>query len=124
MFKRDQSKFSRLWRIADVVCVLLVVFYILFDVLDLDGSDFSKVFNSAHQPKLDAVVRAEADIDVSAEQFVPVRGKAYFLATNASEHAQLLSSENVQFSTLHTARAHGYRLGLARNSPFDAAPDH
>ena len=124
MFKKTQTKFSTLWRIADVVCALLVVFYVLFDVLDLDGSDFSKVFNAAHQTKLDAVVSTEAELDVSAEQFVPVHAKAYFLATNASEHTQLRSSDNVQFSLLSTARAHGYRQGLARNSPFNAPPDH
>ena len=124
MFKRSQTKYSALWRIADVVCALLVIFYVLFDVLDLDGSDFSKVFNSAHQPKVDAVVRAEAYLDVSAERFVPLRAKGDFLATNASGHAPLPNFDHVQFSLLHTARAHGYRQGLARNSPFDASPDH
>jgi hypothetical protein len=124
MIKRSQTKYSTLWRIADVVCALLVIFYVLFDVLDLDGSEFSKVFNSAHQPKLDAVVRAEASINVSTEKFIPLRAKADFLATNASDHALLRSFDNVQFSLLRTARAHGYRQGLARNSPFDAPPDH
>jgi hypothetical protein len=107
-----------------MVCALLVIFYVLFDVLDLDGSDFSRLFNSAHQSKLDAVVRAEAELDISAEQFVPLRAKSDILATNASEHAQPRSSDNVQFSLLRSARAHGYRQGLARNSPFDAPPDH
>jgi predicted HAD superfamily Cof-like phosphohydrolase len=124
MFKKPQNKFSTLWRIADVVCSLLVVFYVLFDVLDLDGSDCSKVFNSAHQPKLDALVSAEAELDVSAKQFVPVSASASLLAPDASEYAQLRRSENVQFSLLRTARAHGYRQGLARNSPSEVSPDH
>jgi hypothetical protein len=124
MFKRSQTKYSTLWRIADVACAVLVVFYILFDVLDLDGSDFSKVFNSVHQPKLDAVVSAETELDVSAKQFVPVSASASLLATDAGENAQLRRFENVQFSLLRSARAHGYRQGLARNSPFDAVPDH
>ncbi len=124
MFKRAQTKSSTLCRIADVACALLVVFYILFDVLDLDGSDFSKVFNSAHQPKLDALVRAEVDLDVSAKQFVSFSASASLLAPDASEYAQLLRSDNVQFSLLGTARAHGYRMGLARNSLPDSSPYH
>jgi hypothetical protein len=124
MFKRTQTKFSTLWRIADIVCALLVVFYILFDVLDIDGSDFAKVLISAHQSKLEALVPAEAELDFSAKQYVPVSAGASLLATDASQHAQLHSSDKVQFSLLRTARAHGYRQGLARNSPFDAPPDH
>jgi len=33
---------SRLWRAANVVCVLVVFSYVLFDLLDLDGSDFPR----------------------------------------------------------------------------------
>src|SRR5262245_21854635 len=124
MFKRTRTNSSVLWRIVDVTCALLVIFYVLFDVLDLDGSDFSRVFNCAHQTKLDALARTEAELDVSAKQFVAVNTSASLLTTDASEYAQLRRSDNVQFSLLGDARAHGYRMGLARNSPFDAPPDH
>jgi hypothetical protein len=124
MFKRTQTELTTLWRIADIVCVLLVVFYILFDVLDLDGSDFAKIFNPPHQSKIEAFVPTETELDVSAKQFVPVSASASLLASAADEYAQLRRSENVQFSLLRTARAHGFRLGLARNSLSDAAPDH
>jgi len=124
MFKRAQNKSSTLRRIADVVCSLLVVFYVLFDVLDLDGSDFSRVFNSAHQPKLDAVVSAETELDVSAKQFLPVSANASLLALDDSEFAQSRRSYKVQFSLLRNARDHGYRPGLARNSLSDKSPDH
>ena len=42
---------SPLWLVAYGVCLLLVVSFILFEVLDVDGSDFASPIHSATAPK-------------------------------------------------------------------------
>ena len=115
---------SKLCRIVYVVCVLIAVSYILFDVLDLDGSNFSRLL----APMERSISLAEAP---SATEFV---GSSE-LATRWSniQHPStdrcegLNSSRQTRafgFSRLDSARSHRYRVDLSRDSIADASPDH
>jgi hypothetical protein len=53
---------------VDVRWVLMVIPYILFKMLDLDGSDLPKVFNPVQVTVIVAVVPTEAGLDFSPEK--------------------------------------------------------
>ena len=124
MFKRAQTKFSTLWRIADIVCALLVVFYILFEVLDLDGSDtYRVVAQTVHSAML-----AEADSEFRIDDSLELRD----LRINPRLIAAHLSSQFIEphqvtaltFPLSGCDRYHGGRGCHPEPPSTDAAPDH
>ena len=121
MFKRPQSKFSTLRRIADVACAALVVFYLLFDVLDVDGSNFAHILAPTHKIAFE-LTPAESEFDLSAKQLEVLNVGAFVLAAAFTACAQMRGADRAQFSPLRAARDHGSRLGLARNSLPDSSP--
>ena len=123
MFKRPQTKFSTFRRIADVACAALVVFYLLFDVLDVDGSNFAHILAPTHKIAFE-LTPAEAEFDFSAKHLEALGIGAFFLAAAFAACAQMRGADRARFSPLRAARAHGYQLGLARNSLPDGSPDH
>jgi hypothetical protein len=108
-------------RTLDVYCVLIVISNILFNVLDLDGSDLPRVFNPLQESTIVAVVPAEARLDFSPEKFGR-RGDGLVFFADGSKYGPPRWAEISKFSPLGRARAHGYRIGLARNSLPDSFP--
>ena len=62
---------SRVWRATYVVSMLLVFSYILFDVLDLDGSSFLRMLAPVKRTVTVAVVPSDTQINYSSEQSEP-----------------------------------------------------
>jgi len=98
-------------RSIHVLSVFLVFSYIFFDVLDLDGSRTAIV----------AVVPTAVQLNYSSEQS-ELCDIALLLANRAGLHPRSQWVELLRASRLGTARSHGYRVGLARNSLPDSSP--
>lgn len=112
---------SRLWRATYVVCALLVFSYILFDVLDLDGSNFPSVVAPEETTVIVAVVPSDTQLRDSpdaTERWVNIP----FVFTDRSEKYTWQHTNLLKFSPLGLARSHGYRVGLARDSLPDSSP--
>ena len=113
---------SRLWRATYAVCALLVLSYIFFDVLDLDGSNFPSVVAPEETTVVVAVMPADAELHDSPEPVAPW-GTIPPMFTDSSAKFSWLRRVNVfRFSFLNAARFHGYRAGLARDSLPDSSP--
>ena len=100
----------------------MVISNILFNVLDLDGSEFLRIFNSVEKITMMAVVSTEGRLDFSPEKFERRRDGLLLFAGGSGEYGRPHYAEIQNFSQLHEARAHGYRVGLARNSLSDSSP--
>ena len=113
---------STFWRAIYLVCMFVVFSYILFDVLDLDGSDFPR----PRAPVERNVVVAEVLKDI---KLIYGFDKADFLAeyslvpaSMSSEPASVRLTDLAAFLPLVCARVHGYRVALPRSSPSDPFP--
>jgi hypothetical protein len=107
---------SRVWRATYVVGTLLVFSYILFDVLDLDGSNIHSLPAPAKRTVIVAVVPSGAQLNHTSEHS-KLRGDIPLLFADRSGLNILpLRTEVSSSSPLGTARSHRYRVGLARNS--------
>ena len=113
---------SLVCRTFDVCYALMVISYILFNLLDLDGSDLPKVFNPVQGTTIVAVVPTEVRLDVPPEKFQRRGDGLLFFADGLGEYGRPRWAEIPKFSPLGEARAHGYRVGLARNSLPDSSP--
>ena len=113
---------SRFWRATYAVCALLVLSYIFFDVLDLDGSNFPSVVAPEETTVIVAVVPSDVQLQDSPES-VAAWGTIRPIFTDSSPKFIWLRRMNVfRFSFLNAARFHGYRAGLARDSLPDSSP--
>jgi hypothetical protein len=105
-------------RVVYVICTAFIVLYILFDVLDLDGSNFPTMRAPVHR----TVVIVE----------VPKVGENVYLpnTTDLWVNVALLPTESeyaIHLAALHlwipllpdAARGRGYRIALPRSSPSD-----
>jgi hypothetical protein len=102
--------------------MLMVISYILFSVLDLDGSDLPKVFNPVQATIIEAVMPTEARLDFSPEKFQHQGDDPFFFADGSREYSRPRSPELSKMSPLRQTRIHGYRIGLARNFLPDSSP--
>ena len=111
--------YSRFWRAIYIVCMLLVFSYILFDVLDLDGSDFPR----PRAPIERSVVVAEVPKEI--KQTYLSEGTEFWVdhsvlvpaMSGGSVHVRLTRA--LKFSPLESVRTRGYRIALPRSSPPD-----
>jgi hypothetical protein len=106
---------SILWRAAYIVCVLLVFSYVLFDLLDVDGSDFPPLKTLAGKFLIVPENGGGAHDVYVVDQPSP-EGKNPLQGFGESRGHQLHGTELQRFSPLDSARAHGYRVGLPRDS--------
>jgi hypothetical protein len=124
MFNKPQSKSSTLWRIADVACALLVIFYILFDVLDLDGSNVCRI--GVHRDYSAMVGEADADFRLndslkltsSQSAVIPLVGQ------NSIEFADSRRAKASAFPLSVAGRSHGDRGCRQEHTATDTSPDH
>ena len=113
---------STFWRITHVVCALLVFSYIFFDVLDLDGSNFSRLRATVERAVSVAEVPDAVPLNYSPEKSESWGNTSLFFPDQSGSYTRPCWSELLRASTLGTARSHGYRVGLARNSLSDSSP--
>jgi hypothetical protein len=107
---------SRASRAIYLVSALLVFFNILFDVLDLDGSDFLRLLVPTNRTITVAVVPSGAEIDYSFHHSELRDGIALLFADRSELNLRPPQAEVLISSALGRARFHKYRVGLARNS--------
>ncbi len=112
---------SWLLRAARVVCVLLVFSYILFYVLDLDGSNFPSLLTPVERPVIVAEVPSDAKLHDFPESVAPSGASPPLFTDRSGEYTWLQQTRVLRrFSPLDSARSHGYRVGLPRG---DSVPD-
>jgi hypothetical protein len=102
--------------------MLLVFSYILFDVLDLDGSIINRLPAPAERTATVAVVPSDTQISYSFEHSVLRDGFTFSVADGSGLDVRPSRAQGLSSSGLVTARSHGYRAGLARNSLPDSSP--
>jgi hypothetical protein len=112
---------SRVSRAIYVLSILLVFFNILFDVLDLDGSNFLRLLAPVKRTVTVAVMPSDTQIN-SFEHSELRDGIALLFADRSRLDVGPPRAEVLSSSPLGTARSHGYRVGLARNSLPDSSP--
>lgn len=109
---------SRLLPFLHAVFTVFVVAYVLFDVLDLDGSNLSSLLTPTER----AVISAETPAEAEAPHR-PERANSWDAALAPRSPTAIWSPshslDKLPFSPLISARAHGYHVGL----PRDAVPD-
>jgi hypothetical protein len=109
---------TRLVRLFHAVCVVFVLAYIAFDVLDLDGSKLSALTSPAGA----AVVAVEETAEAGpVSRLAPAdwwNGSGFI--GDRSDRWALHHFPVLSLSPLDSARMHGYRVGL----PRDAITDH
>ncbi len=116
---RTNCSSSLLWRVIYLTCTVAVFLFILFDVLDLDGSNFPSERHSTPN----AVV-ASTDLDEIATFHLPGLAGPWsdiliISLAQSFDSALLRSAKEFRFSLLNSARHHGYRLALPRSSTAD-----
>jgi hypothetical protein len=113
---------SRASRAIYILSVLLVFSYIFFDVLDLDGSNFPRLFTPVEKIITVAVVPSSTELNCAPEQSELYRDISVLFADRSAESSRPPWAELLRASPLGKARSHGYRVGLARNSLPDSSP--
>jgi len=115
---------SRVRRVVHTVCTLVVSSYIFFDVLDLDGSNFPRLFSPVEKAIIVAVVSSEAELFNSPKLLAPRYSTLIPITDQAGKFISTPKARLLIVSSLHSARAHGYKVSLARNSLPDSSPYH
>ena len=113
---------STFWRVTHVVCALLVFSDILFDVLDLDGSNFSRLLATVERAAIVAEVPDSIPLNYSPKKSESWGDISLLFTDQSGLYARPHWVELLRASTLGTTRSHGYRVGLARNSLPDSSP--
>ena len=113
---------SKLHRAICIVWMVLVFSYILFDVLDLDGSNFPSVVAPEETTVIVAVMPSDVELHDFPESVAPWGAIPPMFTDSSAKFSWLRWMNVVRFSPLTSARSHGYRAGLARDSLPDSSP--
>jgi hypothetical protein len=113
---------SSISRAIYILSIFLVFSYIFFDVLDLDGSSFPRLFARVGRTMIVAVIPSVTQLEYSSEQSglcrdIPAPFKDASAQSSRPPWAALLRA-----SPLGAVWSHGYRVGLARNALTDSSP--
>jgi hypothetical protein len=98
-----------------IVCVCFVFSYIAFDVLDLDGSNLPSFVTTLERNSMLAVIPSGVEIAYSSDRAEHAPTLAAMAADTFTEYARFQMTKLAKSSPLASARAHGYRIGLARD---------
>ena len=98
-----------------IVCVCFVFSYIAFDVLDLDGSNLPSFVTTLERSFVLAVIPSNVEIPHSSDQGEHARTIAALPEDSSAEYTRFQMTKLARSSLLASARAHGYRIGLARD---------
>ena len=110
---------SRVWRATYVICTLLVFSYILFEVLDLDGSNFPLNQYPIDRTAIVAEVAKDTVRVYSAERPELWLDPATLSPGMPPEAMWIRLTRALIFSPLNSVRTRGYRIALPRSSPSD-----
>lgn len=102
-------------RTVYIVCLCFVFSYIAFDVLDLDGSNLTALERS-----MLAVIPSDVEIPYSPGRVEPAPWDNNLHSTNDESSPRQAHLSVLTLASL--ARAHGYKVSLARNSLSDSSP--
>lgn len=98
-----------------IVCMCFVFSYIAFNVLDLDGSNLLSLATPLERSSVIAVIPSEVEIPYSSDRVEHARTIAGLVADSFTEYARFQMTTVSKSSLLASVRAHGYRIGLARD---------
>jgi hypothetical protein len=98
-----------------IVCMCFVFSYIAFDVLDLDGSDLPSLLATLERSSIVAVVPSQVEIPCSSDRVEHARTIAALVADAFAKYARFQTTRVPASPLLAVARAHGSRIGLARD---------
>lgn len=115
---------SKVRRVVHTVCTLVISSYIFFDVLDLDGSNFPRLFSPVQNTIIVAIVPSEAELFNSPKLLAPRDSTLIPVIDQAGKFSSPSQARVLILSSHHSARAHGYKLSLARNALPDSSPYH
>ena len=110
---------STFWRAIYIASMLLVFSYILFDVLDLDGSDFPRPRAPVERNVVVAEVPKEIKQAYLSERTELWVDHSVLVPAMSGESVQVRPTRTLTFSPLDSARTRGYRIALPRSSPSD-----
>jgi hypothetical protein len=113
------SRCSTFWRAIYIVSMLLVFSYILFDVLDLDGSDFPRPRAPVERNVVVAEVPKEIKQAYLSERTELWVDHSVLVPSVSGESVHVRLARMLTFSPLESARTRGYRIALPRSSPSD-----
>jgi len=103
-----------------IVCMFFVFSYIAFNVLDLDGSNLSSFVTTMERSSVVAVISSEVEIPRPSDRDEHALRNNNLLSTN-DESSPWQAHVSV-LTPVSLARAHGYKVSLARNSLSDSSP--
>jgi hypothetical protein len=98
-----------------IVCMCFVLSYIAFNILDLDGSNLRSFVTPMERSSIVGVIPPDLEIPYSSDRVEHVRTIAALVADIFTEYARRQTTRIAKSSPLGNARAHGYRIGLARD---------
>jgi hypothetical protein len=113
---------SRVRRVVHIVGTLVISSYIFFDVLDLDDSNFPRLFSPVQKTIIVALVPSDAELFNSPKPLASLDSTLIPIIDQAGKFSSSLQARLLILSSLHSARAHGYKVSLARNSLPDSSP--
>jgi hypothetical protein len=115
-FRSDHC--STFWRATYLICTVLVFSYILFDVLDLDGSDFPLQPHPLQRTSIVAEVSKDVKRSHLPDRIEP-RVDLVLFPIISGESLRFRLTKVLTFSPVGFARTRGYRVALPRSSPTD-----
>jgi hypothetical protein len=108
----------RVWRVFQAVITVVVLSYVLFEVLDLDGSKLPPLPTAIERSVIASETPAEMETAHRLDRADLWNDAAVVLDCSAL-WTQMQSTHASRSSPLDSARAHGYRVGLPRDSIAD-----
>lgn len=113
---------SPLCKTVYTACVFFVLSYVFSDVLDLDGSNFPKLLSPVERAVIAAEEFSDTCLDDSLKPATLLDKVLNSSIHRSGEYLRFKHPLSLRLSPLDLARAHGYRIGLARDSLPDSSP--
>jgi hypothetical protein len=110
---------SKFWRAAYFACMPFVVSYILFELLDLDGSKLPRPLPPVETSAIIAERIVNPERHNSRDTANPWAKIPLLFTDHSGEFSLLLHTKTFSFSPFVFTRSHGYPVGL----PRDDLPD-
>ena len=110
---------STFWRAIYVVCMCVVFSYVLFDVLDLDGSDFPRPRAPVERNVVVAEVPKDIKLVYGLDKIEVWIEHSILTPAISGQAVSIRLSSLSAFLPFDSPRAHRYRVALPRSSPSD-----
>jgi hypothetical protein len=107
---------AKLWRAVYFACMPLIVFYIFFEVLDLDGSKFSRPIPPVENSAIITEGVSSLELHDFRDTATPWAQSPRLFGDQSGEFSLLLRTKIFSFSPFVFTRSHGYLVGLPREA--------